>query len=164
MTKKKQQNTDSKRTMVWNDILSVAPLSEPGEPSNAVNVRVAMIARGEDPANNMRVQEILNMRLAQTMEYTSVLNPSLQLSGTVEYGEDTATLTPVEGKAITIRAMLGRDGYLLEQMDNEMKVFTTLTDAQEKQLRGLSLGDRHMLMEANSFLTPLEVIRKHLPE
>ena len=127
------------------------------DPDNEVPIaRLGMLLHGEDPANDLRVSELLDLPLEDYQDYVEdVLTqlaagaaPVRQPSGAYHVplaGGATAVVRPLKGRH---RRLLGR----LHDANADWTLILALSNVTEPQLNELPIGDYQAVMTALDFL------------
>ena len=132
--------------------------------------RLAMLLHGEDPANDPRVAELLDLPLEEYQDYVDDVltqmqagaEPVRQTSGVYHVplaSGETAVLRPLKGRH---RRLLGR----LDEATADWTLILALSNLSEPQLNEIPIGDYQAVMEAVNFLfQPVieRLIRKRSP-
>ena len=128
-----------------------------GEEYEEVRVcRLAMLTHGEDPANEARVQELLDLPLADYQDYVGDVlaqmragaAPIWQHSGDYHVplaSGDTAVVRPLQGRH---RRLLGR----LDDAHGDRLLMLTMSNLDNAALDAVPIGDYQSVMTAVDFL------------
>ena len=128
-----------------------------GEDYDEVRVcRLAMLAQGEDPANEARVQELLDLPLTEYQDYVDDVLAQIQAGAAFIWQQSGACHVPLaSGDTAVVQPLKGRHRRLVGQLDDvhgDRRLMLTMSNLSGDALDALPIGDYHAVMAAVDFL------------
>lgn len=128
-----------------------------GEDYDEVRVcRLAMLTRGEDPANDARVRELLDLPLTDYQDYVDDVLAQLNAGAEFIWQQSGACHVPLaSGDTAVVRPLRGRHRRLVGQLDDvhgDRRLMLTMSNLSGDGLDALPIGDYHAVMTAVDFL------------
>ena len=150
--------------------MSLLADSDSEDSEEAQICRLAMLLHGEDPANDARVSELLDLDLVDYQEYVDDVLTQMQAGA--EPVRQTSGVYHVAlsvGKTAVVRPLKGRQRRLLGHLDDasgDRKLLLAMSNMSETELDCMSIGDYQAVMTAvDFFMAPVidRLIRKRSP-
>ena len=128
-----------------------------GEEYDEVRVcRLAMLTHGEDPANEARVQELLDLPLTEYQDYVDDVLAQLNAGADFIWQQSGACHVPLaSGDTAVVRPLKGRHRRLLGSLDDvhgDRQLMFAMSNLSEAQLDAAPIGDYQAVMIAVDFL------------
>ena len=128
-----------------------------GEDYDEVRVcRLAMLTRGEDPTDDVRVRQLLDLPLTEYQDYVDEVLTQRDAGALPIPQMDGSYHVPLKsGDTATVRPLLGRHRRLLGRLDDatgDRLLMTAMSDVAEAAIDPLPLGDYQAIMTAVDFL------------
>ena len=127
-----------------------------GDASEVRVCRLAMMLHGEDPANDARVEALLDMPLAEYHDYVSDVIDQMTDGPEPEW-QPTGVwrVSLAEGRSCVLRPLKGRQRRLLGVLDDangDRALILATSNLSEAELDAATLGEYQSIVKATGFL------------